>query len=333
MKLGLRDRIIITIFGFLAVFYCAYNFAFVPTGERIAKLREEKSQVQGLSADITPIMEQAEKLQSKEKELSESVRNIKTLDGGATAVNEEFLVFLGERAEVNNVSVIGYNDLGADETNGVYTSEYDFELRGRTQDINKVLEDIDGIGIKCSYGSVSLRQNEDMDYLKRFFDDLTDLPWYSEPEEEKKAVEVVPKKESEEKPVQPVYPVQPAIPSIVLPKEEPVKEPAEETVPDVPKEAATPVVPDEKDVQTETANETEEHEENINDRLDKLLEQTASNGNYNIILIAGQESGIVQYKQSQTMRLAVTVKLIMFREPSEDTSFLKRRGANSVEVL
>lgn len=317
MKLGVRDRIIITVLGLLAVLYCAYNFLIVPTEVKISKLHEEKVQVEGLSADITPIMEQVEKLQNREKELAESVDNIKTLDGGATAVNEEFLVFLGDSAKKNNVSVIGYNDLGTDEMNGVYTSTYDFELRGNTQDINKVLEDIDGIGIKCSYGSISLRQNENTEYLKRFFDNFTDLPWYKEPEEEKDVQTEPPEEKPPAETVEPVYPSAPSVPSIILPEE-----PVTPAVPDVPEK--TEPAPDEK---------TEKKDESINDRLDKLLEQTAASGNYKIIFLAGTENGAVQYKQSQMMRLAVTVKLIMFREPSADTSFLKRKEAKPVEVL
>ena len=317
MKLGVRDRIIITIFGLIALIYCAYNFVIVPTSGKVSKLHEEKVQVEGLSADITPIMEQVEKLQSKEKELAESVDNIKTLDGGATAVNEEFLVFLGDSAKKNNVSVIGYNDLGTDEANGVYTSTYDFELRGNTQDINKVLEDIDGIGIKCSYGSVSLRQNENTEYLKRFFDNFTDLPWYKEPEEEKDVQPETPEVKPPAETVEPVYPAAPYVPSVILPEE-----PVAPAVPDVPEK--TEPAPNEK---------TDKKDESINDRLNRLLEQTAANGNYEIIFLAGTENGTVQYKQSQMMRLAVTVKLIMFREPSADTSFLKRKEAKPVEVL
>ena len=49
----------------------------------------------------------------------------------------------------------------------------DMELKGNGADINKVLTDIENLGVKYSIGSVSYRQNEQYDYLKRFYDDLT----------------------------------------------------------------------------------------------------------------------------------------------------------------
>lgn len=141
----------------------------------IRLLEQNKAEVEGQSGDITPLEEKSEKLRSEEKKLKDSVDNIKKLSGGLTTTNEEFLVFLGKSAEENNVAVSGFTDLGTTDTDGIYRSTFDFELKGSGADINKVLEDINNIGIKCSYGSVSFRQNEKYDYLKRFFDDLSDL--------------------------------------------------------------------------------------------------------------------------------------------------------------
>ena len=105
---------------------------------------------------------------------------------GITATNEEFLVFLGNSAKENNVAVSGFNELGTEVKGGIYRTVFDFELKGSSVDINKVLEDINNMGIKCSFGSVSYRQNEGFDYLKRFFDDISELPWYKEKEDDDK---------------------------------------------------------------------------------------------------------------------------------------------------
>ena len=316
MKLCMRDKIIITVIGAVILFFIGYKLIFVPTGNKIAELHTEKSQVEGLSSDITPIVEQTNKLKEREKKLIESVDNIKTLDGGLTATNEEFLVFLGDSARQNNVDVIGFNDLGTNELDGIYTATYDFELRGNTVDINKVLEDINNIGIKCSYGSVSFRQNEEFDYLRRFYDDITDLPWYKEPtEDEKKKTEDVPEVPE---PPKSVYEPEPVTPSVIIP------------------EPVTPVVPEkvpEKVPETKPEEKPEQKDENINDRLNRLLEQTACHSKYKAVFLTNTVTDNTVYKRTQNMRLAVTVQLIMFNEPSADSSFLIKRSASLDEIL
>ena len=177
MAVTLRDKFILLFLAFLLTIYGGYKAMWIPTNTTIAELEKQKENVKGQAGDIKPLLEKSEALKNREKALRSSVNNIKELSGGLTMTNEEFLVFLGKTTEKNNVQVSGFNDLGVVNTDGIYRSIFDFEVKGNSVDINKVLEDINNIGIKCSYGSVSYRQNEQYDYLKRFFDDLSDLPW------------------------------------------------------------------------------------------------------------------------------------------------------------
>lgn len=310
MTVTLRDKFILLVLAFALFAYGGYKALWIPATEKIALLEQNKSEVEGQSGDITPLEEKSEKLRSEEKKLKDSVDNIKKLSGGLTTTNEEFLVFLGKSAEENNVAVSAFTDLGTADTDGIYRSTFDFELKGSGADINKVLEDINNIGIKCSYGSVSFRQNEKYDYLKRFFDDLSDLPWYKEPEKEDAANDAE------------------IIPEIKLP---------EITIPDYIPDYDLSPLPDEPSVlpqpsEPPATEETPKDEpKSIEERLNDLLEQTSvKNMPYRITFLANTGGS---YKSVQNMRLSVTVCFIMYNEPSRETSFLNNTESGDDAIL
>ncbi len=310
MTVTLRDKFILLVLAFALLAYGGYKALWIPATEKIALLEQNKSEVEGQSGDITPLEEKSEKLRSEEKELKDSVDNIKKLSGGLTTTNEEFLVFLGKSAEENNVAVSGFTDLDTTDTDGIYRSTFDFELKGSGADINKVLEDINNIGIKCSYGSVSFRQNEKYDYLKRFFDDLSDLPWYKEPEKEDAANDAE------------------IIPEIKLP---------EITIPDYIPDYDLSPLPDEPSVlpqpsEPPATEETPKDEpKSIEERLNDLLEQTSvKNMPYRITFLANTGDSC---KSVQNMRLSVTVCFIMYNEPSRETGFLNNTESGDDAIL
>lgn len=309
MTLSFRDKCILLFLAFTVCVYGGYKMVWLPTSEKVAELEQKKITVEGLAGDISPLLEQSEKLKKEEKDLKASVENVKNFSGGLTTTNEEFLVFLGSSSEKNNVAVTGFNDLGTTSDNGIYRTVFDFELKGSSVDINKVLEDINNIGIKCSFGSVSYRQNENFDYLKRFFDDLSELPWYQEPKEEEQ-----PKDNVEIPPDEPKADVPP--PEIMHP------------IPENP----TPVIPNPTPVPTPEDKEPKTLEE----RLEDLLEQTAypSNKPYKVMFLTNTEqNGNLEYKRGQDMRLAVTVCFVMYNEPSLENSFLLKTEREENAVL
>lgn len=310
MTVTLRDKFILLVLAFALLAYGEYKTLWIPATEKIALLEQNKAEVEGQSGDITPLEEKSEKLRSEEKELKDSVDNIKKLSSGLTTTNEEFLVFLGKSAEENNVAVSGFTDLGTTDTDGIYRSTFDFELKGSGADINKVLEDINNIGIKCSYGSISFRQNEKYDYLKRFFDDLSDLPWYKEPEKEDAAndAETIPDIK---------------LPEITIPDYIPDYDLTPQ--PDEPASLPQPTEPSEKE-------ETPKDEpKSIEERLNDLLEQTSvKNMPYRITFLANTGDS---YKSVQNMRLSVTVCFIMYNEPSRETSFLNNTESGDNAIL
>lgn len=312
MTLTIRDKIILIVLLFGVGIYAGYQGLWIPNSVKIAELEKNKESIKNLSGDLEPLIKETETLKKAEKEAKDSVNNIKTLYGGLTATNEEFLVFLGDSANENNVMVSGFNDLGTTVQDGIYKTVFDFELKGRSVDINKVLEDINNIGIKCSYGSVSYRQNEGYDYLKRFFDDLTELPWYKEKEEEE---ETDVKEEHQE----------------TAETEKPVSGEDKEQLPQKQPDIAPP-----SSAESVTKPDENEKPGNIEDRLNDLLKQTAkdSGEKYEVIFLTENNSGDeTEYKPGQQMRLNVTVCLIMYNEPSVENSFLVKVESDSDEIL
>ena len=316
MTLTFRDKIILLVLAFAVCVYGGYKSLWISNAEKITALEQNKQSIKNLAGDLEPLKEEKSRLEKAEKEAKDSVNNIKKLSGGLTATNEEFLVFLGDSAKENNVAVSGFNELGTEVKGGIYRTVFDFELKGNSVDINKVLEDINNMGIKSSFGSISYRQNEGYDYLKRFFDDLSELPWYKEKDdEEQKQDKVENVDEHKEKTViteKPLSKTDTEKPSLQQPSyipesiPEPIKPPVEEDKP-----------------------------KTIEERLNDLLTQTSSfEKPYKIVFVTntnGEKK--TEFKVGQQMKLNVTICLIMYNEPSIENSFLNKMESDADAIL
>lgn len=310
MKLTMRDKVLLLLAAACLCAWGEYNLVLKPIRTEIVSLRQEKDTAKGLLSDISPLLRETAKLKETENQLKDHIETIKSSDLGKTITNEEFLVFIGNSTAKNNVNVTGYNNLGIVAENDIYKMIIDMEMKGSGADINKVLTDMDSLGIKYSIGSVSYRQNEQYDYLKRFYDDLTDLPWYEEPDEEE--IEEYNKKQQEilgefEIPDEELFvPEQNQgviIPELVVPSPEPIPE------------------------------QTPEPPKNIDERLDQLLELTAyryGNTGYEVKLLTNNN---YEYKEGQDMRLAITVCLIMFDEPAPGETIFYEMGEGNYGIL
>ena len=308
MTLTLRDKIILIILGFAVGIYVGYQVLWIPATSKVMDLVENKQAIQKLSGDLEPLLKETEKLKIAEKKAKDTVSNIKSLSGGLTATNEEFLVFLGNSAKENNVNVSGFNELGTEVKNGIYRTAFDFQLKGNSIDINKVLEDINNIGIKCSFGSISYRQDAEYDYLKRFFDDLSELPWYKEKVYEDEKYD---EQQEQQEPIE---------------IEKPDLDIGFDEIP----QQQIPEIPELPPVQ-------EEQPQSIEDRLNDLLLQTSvmTHTPYKFVFLTNmqEQKTEVEYKFGQQMRLNVTVCLIMYNEPSFENSFLNKTESEKNAIL
>lgn len=307
MKMTMRDRIIVLMLLLSVVICGGYQTLWMPANAKIAALEKSKAEVQGLTADISPLLKQSEAMNQEKERLQKSVDDIK-MESGKTLTKEEFLLYLGKCTTENGIKLVGFNDLGTEESNGIYKAKFDFQLQGSAVNINNTLSNIDSMGVKYSVGSMSYRQLADYDYLRRFFDNKTDLPWYKEPEkkeeQQEQPSEVLPSDET-------VIPSQPLFP---------------EVFPSIPETTPNTQPTPSPEISTPTPSE-EPEDKNINDRLDKLLEQTSFSGTYKMIFLTNIQSlETPETLISDDMRLAVTICFLMFEKPDISNSFMSQQA-------
>lgn len=310
MKITMRDKVILILLAACICVWGEYKMVLKPMHSQLVSLTDEKETAKELTADVSPLLAEMSKLKAKEGQLKNHIESIKSSDICKTITNEEFLVFVGNSTAKNNVAVTGYNNLGVVSDNDIYKMIVDMEMKGSGDDINKVLTEMDDLGIKYSIGSVSYRQNEQYDYLKRFYDDLTELPWYKEPDE--KEIEEYNKEQqgTDEEIIIPdvemFLPEQNIEPEIIAP----------EVIQPTPTPVPTPEAP-----------------KNLDERIDQLLELMAyryGNTGYEVQLLTNNK---YEYKEGQDMRLAITVCLIMFDEPAPGETLFYDMGDGNYGIL
>lgn len=315
MKIKFRDKVIAVLLLTVFVIYAVFNYVVFPANKEVDKLKEKKEKVEAKQSDIEPLLKETEEKLLQKDKVYEKYDLIKFAEASKTATSEEFLVYIGQSAETNNVKVTGFSDLGNSFEDGIYRACYDIELSGTPFAITHVIQDLDKMGIECSVGSVSFRQDKEYDYLKRFFDTETNLNWYTEPEEEEEPEnkeDALAQQPTEQQPI----PQAPA---------EPINPPQTESV--KPKPEKNETIHKNEKVEAETVEPGGQQgivipdDESIEDRLDELLKLSSFNPYYRIMPLTNT-TVITENPYTNEMRLSFTVCLIMFNEPSPETSFI-----------
>lgn len=326
MKIKFIHKAIAVIMACICVLYLCFDFIIIPANKNVDALNAQKEKLEAKSLDIEPLLKQKAELEEKREKNFEEYESVRFDKAFNTATSEEFLVFLGGAAEKNNTKVTGFSDLGTvQEDDGLYKSYYDIELSGSPFDIARTIQALNDMKIKYSVGSMSYRQDKEYDYLKRFFDTETDLPWYTEPEEEEETLDIKEPESSESTTNNAPDDNSAESPSGAIGLPSPNNPPAIEKNEEVIGETEKPsknegtVLPDEE-------NKT------IEDRLNDLLNiSVSSNITYRVIPLNN-----VVYQEpllySNNMRLSFTICLTMFNEPSPDTSFIKLKPDTAEEI-
>lgn len=309
MKIKFRDKAIGVVLVLALSTAAVFNYIVFPANDNVKQLSKKKDEAARLVSDIEPLIEDFEDKKAERTNAEDKYEIIKSEEAYKTATSEEFLVFLGNSAEKNGVKVTGFSDLGTKYENGLYKSYYDVELSGMPLAVNRAIKELNTMGIKYSVGSFSFRQDKEYDYLKRFFDTMTGLSWYKEPEEEKEEppVDETEKENEQQAGEAPIEKPLNEKPTQEKPKEDNVvqkNEPIQGIVIEPEKNQGT-VLPEDK---------------NIEDRLNELLKTGLFNNTYRVMPLTNtiDETDIL----SSEMRLSFTVCLIMFNEPSDETSFI-----------
>lgn len=326
MKLRFRDKAICILLLCSIVTYLVFSNIVIPANKKVEKLKEKREKVAALMTDIKPLLEEKAEKEKKRDNAEKKYNEIKNNAAYKTATSEEFLVYLGRSAEANGVKVTGFSDLGSKNENGIYRSFYDMELSGSAFAVGRVVRDFDLMGITYSVGSISMRQDKEYDYLKRFFDTMSNLKWYNEPEENAKKEDEKTESDasSADKPTTALPPAPQQKSDNPSPKTEENKQTEKnENVESKPDAADNP-----DDIEGFVLPETG----SIEERLNELL-KINSFASYRPVPIAGIAS-VSNDTSSEEIRLSLTICLIMFNEPSPETSFLaEQESEENNEVL
>lgn len=292
-----RDKAIAFVLLSVMAIYAVFNYVVLPANQDLDEMKEKKKKVEFMVSDIDPLLKETEEKQSQKDILYEKYDLIRCSRAFNTATSEEFLVYIGSSAEKNNVKLTGFSDLGTTFEDGVYKAYYDIELSGGHFSITNVIQDLDRMGIVFSVGSASFRQDKEYDYLKRFFDFESNLTWYTESEEEN---ENTSKDKTD-------------VPSEQKNSESGVDKDSGKTSQSDNKESI--ITPDNG---------------SIEDRLEELLKMSSTNNGY-VITPLTNTTVTSKTQNTNEMRLAFTVCLVMFNEPSEETSFINVEKSDSTE--
>ncbi len=235
--------------------------------EKAANLKESTGYVDELNEELSQLESRRQKLTAKVMEINDNERQNRTNAA-------KMLDWLGLEAKAYYLDIISFNEPESSTSDGRVTeTTLSWELRGPIPNLYKFIEDLDELGIKHSVGSINLRIDEDYDFLGRYYDAVTSIPWYSDPLKDA---------------VQPASPsdVRPEAPSSEQPQISPESKPPaseleepEEPVKQEPLSPTTVTSPDTSEPQQpvhQTAPEKAPKNERptLNDRISDLLTKT-----------------------------------------------------------
>ena len=301
-KMSVRDRFILFVLALCIVSYFGYTCMWLPVSAELMQLTGQEANLKAQIGDQTPLDKRITELENRNKELQTGLAQYKAVQGKKTLNKEDFLVYLSRQCNDNKTELIKFIDLGTYEENDIWQVQMDFELRGTLTSLNRVCKSIQDLGIRYSVGGLTLRQDEESEYLKRYFDSISKLEWYQyeKPEKEEKNEATAPPPTASPN----------TAPKFQIPQFTP--EPAPVPIPSPPPTPASP--PPAKTPQT-TPQPSQEPEESITDRLDKLLEQTSEAGSRFQLVNLTNASEQAATGSNHVMRLDITVQFTVYHDP------------------
>ena len=298
-NLDSKKRIAVYVLAAAVLGVCIFNFIILPSINKIKINDTQRITLKSQIGDMTPLDNKINELTENNNSLIANIDYIKSQNTDMTMNREEFLVFLGKYMNEYSVNMVKFSDLGTEEDNETYKSTYDLQMRGTFANLNNVLKMINATGIRYSVCSLSLREDKSEEYLKRYFDDYTNLPWY-------KKAEPTPTPTPEPSPTPGIEPT-PA--QIVLPNDTYMYNGHIEynnEILNTPEPTPTP----------EPAIEPPEQEE----PTENQFENTSANNTYRIQLLDNKNGmsfdDFSSYKKYEEMTLNITIQFVMYQNPN-----------------
>ena len=320
-KISVRERFILCALALCLGSYLGYTCLWQPARAELSVLSEQERALKATIGDQTPLDAKLSELELQNRELQNSIEAHKALQGKKTLNKEDFLVYLGRQCNENKVNLIQFSDLGTQEENNVWQVQMHFELRGTLPRLNRICESIQSIGIRYSVGGLTLRQDKESEYLRRYFDSVSKLEWYQyEPPEEKEEEEETRKEATHD----PTATPEPAVPFQIPQFTAPPAVSAPPTA--LPTATATPMSSPEPTIEP-----TYEPEEKAADQPDQLLEQTSVGNRAYWVMPLSNTAKPADFS-NDVMRLDITIQFTVYHDPQDDSnSFLNQQeGGNGI---
>lgn len=172
-----RDKVLLIVLAIIVAFYLVYSFGYKNLKAYGEELKHELSSLEKSVPDIESLRVEEESYDSQIEEIDTKIDTIK-LEGGSGAINKQGLLqYISEWAETFDVDVIRFKEIDNSEANGVWRTRYEIQLGGSLNDLVVMANKLDDLNISYNVLSMSLRQLMDHPWLKRGYEDLSDLPW------------------------------------------------------------------------------------------------------------------------------------------------------------
>lgn len=181
-------KYIVTALCLVGITYGGYAYFYMPMAQDNLNSKAQLEQLKSLPTDTSDIEKRFQKVNEEHKNLDIELNKLLDEQANKFIPNKEaFLTIITDGIELNNLKIRYFYDL-AHETNNS-THRFTFEFSGKLDDVNNFCTYLGKTGIDLSVGEFSLRQLDTKQYLKREFDNIDKLEWYSEKEDEEQSVD------------------------------------------------------------------------------------------------------------------------------------------------
>jgi len=187
-NLGAREKLIVLLLIFVVVTYIAYSYVYTPLIDKETQLQTTISSEDSV-ANIEGLKQQKALTQESLDKVNAQVDSMINDGNGKTINRQDFLIFLGEKTNKYGVDLRRFNDMGVEEKNGSYRAKFELDLYGLLTDLQSIVNEIEGLGIGYNISNISIRRNDDKEWLIRSIDDINKNNWAEVTDDKTKVVD------------------------------------------------------------------------------------------------------------------------------------------------
>lgn len=177
-KMNSRKIVVWSLILVVAIVGGVFGYRFY--NEKNTKVLQSITAAESAVSGMASVRAQLGSTKNKIDDLDAEIADKKSLANKNDINKSQFFQFMSERATGLNLQMNRINSTGYTENYGVYTVGFDVEVQGLLENIIKIVNEIDSLGIGYNIKSMTLRDNSDYTWLKRSFDGESQVPWFVE---------------------------------------------------------------------------------------------------------------------------------------------------------